>query len=121
MVQFLSIIFFSWISSIFVGFFKSSRFFCVILYYIISIEHCPNSGTTSTEFIFHHLPQFLEEHVLVPYNSTWLLIPSVFPIICLVSCQYKTPCIKYMSIRIQRLQFSMNFSFHFVDTCLEIM
>ena len=32
MFQFLSIIFFSWISSIFVGFFKSSRFFCVILY-----------------------------------------------------------------------------------------
>ena len=31
MVQFLSI-FFSWISSIFVGFFKSSRFFCVTLY-----------------------------------------------------------------------------------------
>ena len=27
MVQFLSINFFSWISSIFVGFFKSSRFF----------------------------------------------------------------------------------------------
>ena len=27
MVQFLSIIFFSWISSIFVGVFKSSRFF----------------------------------------------------------------------------------------------
>ena len=31
MVQFLSILFFSWISSIFVGFFKSSLF-CVILY-----------------------------------------------------------------------------------------
>jgi len=28
MVQFLSIIFFSWISSIFVGVFKSSRFLC---------------------------------------------------------------------------------------------
>ena len=28
MVQFLSIIFFSWISSIFVGFFKSSLFLC---------------------------------------------------------------------------------------------
>ena len=28
MVQFLSINFFSWISSIFVGFFKSSRFLC---------------------------------------------------------------------------------------------
>ena len=27
MVQFLSVFFFSWISSIFVGFFKSSRFF----------------------------------------------------------------------------------------------
>ena len=35
MVQFLSIIFFSWISSIFVGFFKSSRFFCVILYLLV--------------------------------------------------------------------------------------
>ena len=32
MVQYLSINFFSWISSIFVGFFKSSRFFCVTLY-----------------------------------------------------------------------------------------
>ena len=32
MVQFLSINFFSWISSIFVGFFKSSPFFCVTLY-----------------------------------------------------------------------------------------
>ena len=32
MVQFLSINFFSWISSIFVGFFKSSRFFGVTLY-----------------------------------------------------------------------------------------
>ena len=31
MVQFLSINFFSWISSIFVGFFKSSRFFFVSL------------------------------------------------------------------------------------------
>ena len=34
MVQFLSIIFFSWISSIFVGFFKSS-FFCVTLYLLL--------------------------------------------------------------------------------------
>ena len=33
MVQFLSINFFCWISSIFVGFFKSSRFFCVSLYF----------------------------------------------------------------------------------------
>ena len=32
MVQFLSIIFFSWISSIFVGFIKSSLFFCVTPY-----------------------------------------------------------------------------------------
>ena len=32
MVQFLSINFFSWISSIFVGLFKSYRFFCVTPY-----------------------------------------------------------------------------------------
>ena len=32
MVQFLSIIFFSWISSIFVGVFQKFPFFCVTLY-----------------------------------------------------------------------------------------
>ena len=37
MVQFLSVNFFSWISSIFVGFFKSSRFF-VSLYYLDEIS-----------------------------------------------------------------------------------
>ena len=40
MVQFLSINFFSWISSIFVGFFKSSRFFFVTLY--IQRRNCKN-------------------------------------------------------------------------------
>ena len=38
MVQFLSN-FFPWISSIFVGFFKSSRFFCVTLYTALVKEH----------------------------------------------------------------------------------
>ena len=41
MVQFLSIIFFSWISSIFVGFFKSSRFFvspCITRFRAIEIK-----------------------------------------------------------------------------------
>ena len=37
MVQFLSIIFFSWISSIFVGFFKSSRFLCHSVYKVVDI------------------------------------------------------------------------------------
>ena len=41
MVQFLSINFFSWISSIFVGFFKSSRFFCVTLYYVSHSLYSP--------------------------------------------------------------------------------
>ena len=35
MVQFLSINFFSWISSIFVGFFKSSRFFVLLCIYAL--------------------------------------------------------------------------------------
>ena len=39
MVQCLSIIFFSWISSIFVGFFKCSRFFCVTRYNLPSLEN----------------------------------------------------------------------------------
>ena len=42
MVQFLSINFFSWISSIFVGFFKSSRFFvslCSLRYSANCIFH----------------------------------------------------------------------------------
>ena len=33
MVQFLSIIFFSWISSFFVGFFKISRFFVTLYFF----------------------------------------------------------------------------------------
>ena len=41
MVQFLPIIFFSWISSIFVGFFKSSRFF-VSLCILVSSTDTPS-------------------------------------------------------------------------------
>ena len=48
MVQFLSIFFFFWISSIFVGFFKSSRFLCVTLYVPIS------------QFSYSGHPQFLD-------------------------------------------------------------
>ena len=44
MVQILSIIFFSWISSIFVEFFKSSRFFCVTLYLLNQSWFRHNSG-----------------------------------------------------------------------------
>ena len=56
MVQFLSINFFSWISSIFVGFFKSSRFFCVTLYkeyirtYTASYPPPHTEKTDTTEF-----------------------------------------------------------------------
>ena len=46
MVQFLTINFFSWISSIFVGFFKSSRFFCVTLY-----NRLPEDGPSSSEHV----------------------------------------------------------------------
>jgi len=48
MVQFLSI-FFSWISSIFVGFFKSSRFFCVTLYIRITVQRL------KTKELLHYL------------------------------------------------------------------
>ena len=49
MVQFLSIIFFPWISSIFVGVFKGSRFFvspCIIIIIIIIII-----STSSSPFL----------------------------------------------------------------------
>ena len=64
MVQFLSINFFSWISSIFVGFFKSSRFFCVTLYYPFSpvlVNPPPNllSGYTVQEIMKHLFIQML--------------------------------------------------------------
>ena len=44
MVQFLSIIFFSWISSIFVGFFKSSVFLCHSVYIVSNLAE----GTAKT-------------------------------------------------------------------------
>ena len=51
MVQFQSIHFFSWISSIFDGFFKSSRFFCVTLYiniHVTSVIPSPERNNEST-------------------------------------------------------------------------
>ena len=51
MFQFLSIIFFSWISSIFVGFFKSSRFFvspCIFIYLLIPIQTYVRTAFTRT-------------------------------------------------------------------------
>jgi len=52
MVQFLSI-FLSWISSIFVGFFKSSRFFCVTLYF----TKCPRVLTFMCTFCLQKVLQ----------------------------------------------------------------
>ena len=44
MVQFLSINFFSWISSIFVGFFKSSRFF--LCHSVYGVQLCGQNFTS---------------------------------------------------------------------------
>ena len=52
MVQFLSINFFSWISSIFVGFFKSSRFFCITLYNV-NEPHVTQKESTVSYCIQH--------------------------------------------------------------------
>ena len=53
MVQFLSIHFFPWISSIFVGFFKSSRFF--VSSYITNIAKCATDDWfTSFSFLTTH-------------------------------------------------------------------
>ena len=62
MVKFLSIIFFSWISSNFVGVFKSSRFFCVTLY----MNHSCCQITLGSE-TFSHNRQRCE--VLTGYSS----------------------------------------------------
>ena len=45
MVQFLSINFFSWISSNFVGVFKCSLFFCITLYFA-KVQHLRGGGTS---------------------------------------------------------------------------
>ena len=51
MVQFLSINFFSWISSIFVGFFKSSRFF---------VSQCINLGRDSSCIGYYKTGVFIQ-------------------------------------------------------------
>ena len=70
MVQFLSINFFSWISSIFVGFFKSSRFFCVTLYNTITQT---NYNTMS---IFTTLFQYLKIHNNLTENCQRYVLPK---------------------------------------------
>jgi len=58
MVQFLSINFFFWIYSIFVGFFfKSSRFFCVIMCVAILVEQTFKADCVAKgcEHLLHYL------------------------------------------------------------------
>ena len=84
MVQFLSIIFFSWISSIFVGFFKSSLF-CVTLYILIYIS---NKMQRYTVYLFletalhvlggistHH-----QEHIQMYLQHLELVTPLLLPV-----------------------------------------
>ena len=70
MVRFLSINFFSWISSIFVGFFKSYRFlFHSVLYYII-LYYIILSYLILSYLILSYL--YLRPFDLRPYNPTLL-------------------------------------------------
>ena len=70
MVQFLSIIFFFWISSIFVGVFKSSRFFVSLCIYTTS-SHSLGRGIGPTKSLVPdntHLSQ--ETDFLVPRRES---------------------------------------------------
>ena len=79
MVQFLSIIFFSWISSIFVGVFKSSRFLChpvflnvkIFLYLRYDALHSDIMGRRFSETSFIRV-----DEVIIPIvrNSTLILL-----------------------------------------------
>ena len=78
MVQFLSIHFFSWISSIFVGFFKISHFFCVTLYKVncfavkfLAVLHRPYNNGPATKF--SSLPQVAPHsgHLEGGDTTTW--------------------------------------------------
>ena len=74
MVQFLSINFFSWIFSIFVGFFKSSRFFV--------------SPCISTCFA-----QFSQQTAITsPYNIKWLVIITEMECVYCQSCHIQAVC-----------------------------
>ena len=69
MVQFLSN-FFPWISSIFVGFFKSSRFFCVTLY-IPETNHVPREYTLSSSLLSFNRRLFNHSHLTVTRPTSW--------------------------------------------------
>ena len=84
MVQFLSINFFSWISSIFVGFFKSSLF-CVILYLKSAAlrnarYEAPVQDPIYVHAVSHHkLAGGLRSKVVVPVPDILKEVDPVFP------------------------------------------
>ena len=65
MVQFLSINFFFWISSIFVGFFKSSRFFfvslCIMIEEVGILYGSCQAGLIEGFRMSHDTPKFVPE------------------------------------------------------------
>ena len=81
MVQFLSINFFSWISSIFVGFFKSSRFFVSLCICICIHTHTHTYTHTYTYLINYYLLTYLFTYLLtylLTYLFTYLLHGTEF-------------------------------------------
>ena len=85
MVQFLSIIFFSWIYSIFVGFFKSSRFFVSLcIYFQLSLLHTCGGSTAENGKWGTPLRQVLTSDLSRSTVSTLVVsIVSLFWIACL--------------------------------------
>jgi len=72
MVQFLSINCFSWISSIFVAFFKSSRFFCIILYLLTSLLLEMLRIYDIDSFIAVSVHTLIFRHEVLPLSSFYL-------------------------------------------------
>jgi len=74
MVQFLSIYFFSWISSIFVEFFKSSRFFVSLCTRDLTFE-----GPCIVIYFYNKTNQMYNISNLFYFGTTLYMFRTVFP------------------------------------------
>ena len=119
MVQFLLLIFFSWISSIFVGFFKSSRFLCHSVLFCRQITLCPllffaltyadgSRPPARPECLLHSLKYIIAVYILkISLNETRCVhskVISTSPLACTstghISRYSRTPHIRTLVIRI---------------------
>ena len=116
MVQFLSINFFSWISSIFVGFFKSSRFFvspCTYRYHLLWISLCLVLSLLSYDSYFLFFITFIFYVLLTVHLGIILVNNQLY-------AQFFSVCVYFDTLHVSSIQVLIIRRIKYINTTSDI-